>query len=155
MADITYVPTQQGWLFLAVVMDCYSRRIVGWAMDGAMPTELVSRALQMALTQRRPDGPHVLVHHSDRGCQYASREYQQLLRQHDITSSMSRSGDCYDNAMMESFFATLKTELVHQHDYATRDEARQSIFEYIEVFYNRARLHSALGYVSPEQFEAA
>lgn len=164
VADITYVPTRDGWLFLAVVLDCYSRRIVGWAMDGAMPTELVSRALQMALQQRRPDGRRPdgrrpdgmqLVHHSDRGCQYASREYQQLLRAHGIRRSMSRSGDCYDNAMMESFFATFKTELVHGHDYATRDEARGSIFEYIEVFYNRRRLHSALGYVSPEQFEAA
>ena len=119
-----------------------------------METDLVAGALKMALHHRQPDGTQ-LLHHSDRGVQYASDAYQHLLAQHGIGVSMSRRGDCYDNAMMESFWATLKTELVHQQKYATREEARQSIFEYVEVFYNRKRLHSSLGYVSPESFEAA
>lgn len=154
IADITYVPTDQGWLYLAAVLDCFSRKVVGWAMADHMETELVSDALQMALQHRQPDG-RKLLHHSDRGVQYASDDYQHLLAQHGITVSMSGRGDCYDNAMMESFFATLKTELIHQQRYATREQARQSIFEYVEVFYNRKRLHSSLGYVSPESFEAA
>jgi len=153
LADITYVPTDEGWLFLAGVLDCYSRKIVGWAMCERMPTDLVSDALKMALLHRRPGQD--LLHHSDRGVQYASEDYQQLLLNHGITVSMSRRGNCYDNAMMESFWATLKTELIYQERYATRQQARQSIFEYIEVFYNRKRLHSALGYQSPESFEAA
>jgi transposase InsO family protein len=153
LADITYVPTDEGWLFCAGVLDCFSRRIVGWAMCDAMPTDLVGDALKMALLHRRPGDD--LLHHSDRGVQYASDEYQRLLIRHGITVSMSRRGNCWDNAMMESFWATLKTELIHQHRYATRQEARQSIFEYIEVFYNRKRLHSSLGYQSPESFEAA
>jgi len=153
LADITYVPTDEGWLFLAAVLDCFSRRIVGWAMSDSMPTDLVSDALKMALEQRQPGLG--LLHHSDRGSQYASEEYQRLLRQNGITVSMSGKGDCYDNAMMESFWATLKTELIHQQKYATHHQARGSIFEYIEVFYNRKRLHSSLGYQSPESFEAA
>jgi putative transposase len=154
VADITYVPTDQGWLYLAGVLDCFSRKLVGWSMADHMETELVADALQMALRHRRPDGTK-LLHHSDRGVQYASDAYQRLLEQHGITCSMSGRGDCYDNAMMESFWATLKTELVHQQTYATREQARQSIFEYVEVFYNRKRLHSSLGYLSPESFEAA
>jgi putative transposase len=153
LADITYVPTDQGWLFCAGVLDCFSRRIVGWAMCDQMPTDLVADALKMALLHRTPDAE--LIHHSDRGSQYASDEFQQLLIEHGITVSMSGAGNCYDNAMMESFWATLKTELIHQQQYATREQAKQSIFEYIEVFYNRKRLHSSIGYVSPESFEAA
>jgi putative transposase len=153
LADITYVPSGEGWLFLAGVLDCFSRRIVGWAMCECMPTDLVSDALKMALLHRQPGAD--LLHHSDRGVQYASEDYQQLLLNNGITVSMSGRGNCYDNAMMESFWATLKTELIHQQRYATREEARQSIFEYIEVFYNRKRLHSSLGYQSPESFEAA
>jgi putative transposase len=153
LADITYVDTDEGWLFCAAVLDCFSRRIVGWAMSDGMPTDLVADALKMALLHRQPDGD--LIHHSDRGVQYASDDYQQLLIENRITVSMSGRGNCYDNAMMESFWATLKTELIHQEHYATRSQARQSIFEYIEVFYNRQRLHSSLGYLSPESFEAA
>ena len=154
LADITYVPTDQGWLYLAAVLDCFSRKIVGWSMADHMETDLVAGALTMALEHRQPEGAN-LLHHSDRGVQYASDGYQHLLNRHGITVSMSGRGDCYDNAMMESFWATLKTELVHQQKYATREQARQSIFEYVEVFYNRRRLHSSLGYVSPESFEAA
>ena len=151
-ADITYVPTDQGWLYVAAVLDVYSRKIVGWSMADHMESELVIDALRMALHHRRPD--EGLLHHSDRGVQYASDDYQHLLASQDITVSMSGRGDCWDNAMMESLWATLKTELIHLQSYATRGEARQSIFEYIEVFYNRKRLHSSLGYVSPESFEA-
>jgi putative transposase len=154
LTDITYVPTDEGWLYLAGVLDCFSRKLVGWSMCDHMRVDLVSDALKMALHHRQPDGKK-LLHHSDRGVQYASDDYQHLLEQHRISVSMSGRGDCYDNAMMESFWATLKTELVHQCQYATRAQARQSIFEYIEVFYNRKRLHSSLGYVSPESFEAA
>jgi len=151
--DITYVPTDQGWLYLAAVLDLYSRKIVGWSMADHMESQLVIDALQMALHHRRPG--EGLLHHSDRGVQYASDDYQHLLARHEITASMSGRGDCYDNAMMESFWATLKSELIHLQRFATRSEARSSIFEYIEVFYNRKRLHSSLGYVSPEVFEAA
>lgn len=153
VADITYVPTDAGWLYLAGVMDLYSRRIVGWSMADHMETQLVSDALQMALRRRRPG--EGLVHHSDRGVQYASDGYRGQLEQHGVQISMSRKGDCYDNAAMESFWSTLKTELVHLEHYADHDQARRSIFEYIEMFYNRKRLHSSLGYVSPEAFEAA
>jgi putative transposase len=150
--DITYIPTGEGWLYLAGVIDLCSRKIVGWSMAGHMRTDLVSDALQMAIVHRRPgDG---LLHHSDRGVQYASDDYQHLLQSHGMEVSMSGRGDCWDNACMESFWATLKTELVHHERYATREQARQSIFEYIEVFYNRKRLHSSLGYQSPEAFEA-
>jgi putative transposase len=152
-ADLTYVATGQGWLYLAVVIDLCSRRVVGWAMADHLRAELCTDALDMALKRRRPGGG--LLHHSDRGVQYACREYRELLREHGIECSMSRRGDCYDNAAVESFFKTLKAELVYHEHYATREQARRSIFEYLEVFYNRRRLHSSLGYVSPEQFEAA
>ena len=158
-ADLTYVPTDEGWLYLAGVIDLCSRKIVGWSMAQHMKTELVREALLMAIARRSPapgiPGSPGLLHHSDRGVQYASQEYQQLLRQQQMQPSMSGKGDCYDNAVMESFWATLKSELVHQQHYATRAQARQAIFEYIEVFYNRQRLHSALGYLSPEAFEAS
>jgi transposase InsO family protein len=152
-ADITYIPTDEGWLYLAGVIDLCSRRIVGWSMAGHMRVELVSDALRMALARRAPG--EGLLHHSDRGIQYASEDYLYLLQSHDIQMSMSGKGDCWDNAAMESFWATLKTELVHHEHYATHEQARASIFEYIEVFYNRQRLHSSLGYLSPEAFEAS
>jgi putative transposase len=152
-ADITYVPTEEGWLYVAGVLDLYSRRLVGWSMADHMETSLVGDALGMALARRSIRTG--LVHHSDRGVQYASLQYQRLLENHGIAVSMSGRGDCYDNAMMESFWSTLKTELVHLEHYETRQQARQSIFDYIETFYNRSRLHSSLGYVSPETFEAA
>jgi transposase InsO family protein len=151
--DITYIPTDEGWLYLAGVIDLHSRRIVGWSMADHMETDLTADALRMALTRRQPSTG--LLHHSDRGVQYASDAYQLLLEANGIEVSMSGKGDCWDNAVMESFWATLKTELVHQEHYATREQARRSIFEYIEVFYNRKRLHSSLGYVSPETFEAS
>jgi putative transposase len=154
LADITYVPTDQGWLYVAAVLDTFSRKIVGWSMAEHMKTDLVTGALTMALEHRRPAGAK-LLHHSDRGSQYASDDYQRLLERHGMTVSMSGCGDCYDNAMMESFWATLKCECVHQQRYPTREQARRAIFEYIEVFYNRKRLHSSLGYISPDTFEAA
>jgi putative transposase len=150
--DITYIPTGEGWLYLAGVIDLCSRKIVGWSMADHMRTDLVSDALNMAVAGRSPD--QGLLHHSDRGVQYASDDYQDLLQQHQMQSSMSGKGDCWDNACTESFWATLKTELVHHEKYATREMARQSIFEYIEIFYNRKRLHSSLEYLSPEAFEA-
>lgn len=152
LTDITYVPTAQGWLYLAVVLDLYSRRIVGWAMRDSLHRQLVIEALQMAITARKPTPG--LLHHSDRGSQYASDDYQALLTQADMVGSMSRKGNCYDNAPLESFFGTLKNELVFHQQYATRAQARLDIFEYIEVFYNRVRRHSALGYKSPINFEA-
>jgi putative transposase len=152
-ADITYVPTLEGWLYLAAVIDLCSRRIVGWAMADHLRAELCCEALDMALKRRSPQ--EGLIHHSDRGVQYACGEYRQLLKEHGITCSMSKAGDCYDNAVMESFFKTLKCELVYQQEYQTREQARRSIFEYIEVFYNRKRLHSSLEYQSPVQFEAS
>jgi transposase InsO family protein len=152
LADITYVPTLEGWLYLAVVLDLYSRRIVGWAMSDSLHRQLVIEALQMAIITRRP-APG-LLHHSDRGSQYASDDYQALLTKNHMVGSMSRKGNCYDNAPVESFFGPLKTELVFHQQYATRTEARPDLFEYIEVFYNRFRRHSALGYKSPVKFEA-
>ena len=152
LTDITYVPTAEGWLYLAVVLDLYSRRIVGWAMSDSLHRQLVIDALQMAIMARQP--PPGLLHHSDRGSQYASDDYQALLTQASMVSSMSRKGNCYDNAPVESFFGTLKTELVFHQQYATRAEARLDIFEYIELFYNRFRRHSALGYKSPVKYEA-
>jgi putative transposase len=152
-ADITYIPTDEGWLYLAGVMDLCSRKIVGWSMDDHMRTGLVSDALQMAIIHRSPG--EGLLHHSDRGVQYASDDYQHLLQSHKMEVSMSGKGDCWDNAAMESFWSTLKNEMVHHEQYATREQARQSIFEYIEIFYNRQRLHSSIGYVSPEAFEAS
>jgi transposase InsO family protein len=151
VADITYIPTREGWLYLAAVEDLYSRRVVGWAMDEHMESRLVVDALAMAVQRRLPD--EGLLAHSDRGSQYASEHYQRLLAKHGIQCSMSRRADCWDNAPMESFFASLKKELVHDADFATRLEARAAIFEYIEVFYNNQRRHSSLGYVSPAEYE--
>jgi putative transposase len=152
-ADITYVPTAEGWLYLAVVEDLYSRKIVGWSMSERIDSRLVTDALHMAIERERPAAG--LIAHSDRGVQYASDHYQRVLQHHGITCSMSRKGNCWDNAPMESFFATLKKELVHQRLYPTRAAARQSLFDYIEVFYNRVRRHSTLGYMSPIMFEQA
>ena len=154
-ADITYVETGQGWLYLAVVIDLCTRRIVGWAMADHLRAELCTDALTMALSRRNPKQDAGLVHHSDRGCQYACGAYREMLAARGITCSMSRAGDCYDNAVAESFWGTLKRELVHQQSYATRAQAMSSIFEWIECWYNRKRRHSALGYKSPEEFEAA
>lgn len=151
-ADITYVPTAEGWLYLAVVLDLFSRRIVGWATADHLRAELACDALKMALKHRRPKAE--LMHHSDRGVQYASESYQNVLTEHGIAPSMSRKGNCYDNAVTESLFSTVKRELTHHETYATREEARQSLFEYIEVFYNRRRIHSTLGYRSPAEYEA-
>jgi putative transposase len=151
VSDITYIPTRQGWLYLAVVEDLYSRYLVGWAMAARMSSRLVVDALRMAVQRRLPEAD--LLAHSDRGSQYASAHYQELLAAHGITCSMSGRGDCWDNAPMESFFASLKKELVHHEDYQTREEAKASIFEYIELFYNRQRRHSTLGYKSPSEYE--
>ena len=153
-ADITYVPTREGWLYLAVVVDLFSRMVVGWSMAATMTSRLVVDALEMALARRAAGSPALLAH-SDRGSQYASEHYRRRLAQEGITCSMSRRGNCWDNAPAESFFASLKKELVHHEDYATRDEARASIFEYIEVFYNRVRRHSTLGHVAPAEYERA
>jgi putative transposase len=151
LADITYIPTAEGWLYLAAVMDLFSRKIVGWAMHDHMRVELVSSALTMAVRQQRPGTG--LIHHSDRGVQYASHEYRAALAAAGVTASMSRKADCYDNAPMESFFHTLKTELVHHHQYQTCAEAQRDIFAFIEGFYNRTRLHSAIGYIAPTEME--
>ncbi len=137
LADLSYIWTREGWLYLAVVLDLFSRQVVGWAMDEQMPQELTLAALDMALKRRRPLPG--LMHHSDRGSQYAAGAYQKRLAEHGIVCSMSRKGNCWDNAPMESFFHTLKTELVHHRDYQTRDEARHDIFEFVEIFYNRQR----------------
>jgi putative transposase len=150
-SDMTYVRTRQGWLYLAAIMDLFSRKIVGWAMAPTMPTELVAAALRMALQQRKP--PHGLLLHSDRGSQYASLEYQALLGQHGIRCSMSRKGNCWDNAVMERFFLNLKMERVWQRDYANQGEAQRDITDYIVSFYNGVRLHSKLGYLSPAVYE--
>lgn len=153
-ADITYIPTREGWLYLAAVEDLFSRRIVGWSMDQTMTSRLVVDALEMALARRlQGSSPSALVAHSDRGSQYASEHYQRRLREERIACSMSGVGQCWDNAAMESFFASLKKELVHDEDYATRDEAKASIFEYIEAFYNCVRRHSSLGYAAPDEYE--
>jgi putative transposase len=150
-ADITYIPTLEGWLYLAVVIDLFSRKVIGWAMDEHMPRHLVMNALTMAYWRRKP-APGV-VHHSDRGSQYASHDFQALLKSYGMMCSMSRSGNCYDNAVTESFFHSLKVELVHDAKFKTREDAKAAIFEHIEVFYNRERTHSTLGYCTPEQFE--
>lgn len=158
--DITYVDTREGWLYLAVVLDLFSRRVVGYAMKATLASELATGALQMALTRRTLKGDSKSsseanpLYHSDQGSQYASSDYQALLDQADITCSMSRRGDCYDNAVTESFFGTLETELIGHRDYQNRPKARTDIFEYIEAFYNRKRRHSALGYLSPAEYEA-
>ncbi len=152
VSDFTYVWTWEGWMYLAVVLDLFSRRVVGWAMDKRMETEsLTLRALHMALFERAPD--RGLIHHSDRGSQYASQDYQDALEARGIVCSMSRRGNCWDNAVIESFFATLKLELIYRRSFSSREEARLAIFEYIEVFYNRQRRHSYLGYTSPAEFE--
>jgi len=151
LTDITYIWTAEGWLYLACVLDLFSRQIVGWAMDATMTTTLVADALEMALTQRKPLPG--LLHHSDRGSQYASLTYQARLADYQMMVSMSRTGNCYDNAVMESFWATLKAERTHDQAYRTRAEARTDIFLFIAGFYNRRRRHSALGYLSPDQFE--
>jgi transposase InsO family protein len=152
VADITYVPTQEGWLYLSGVLDLYSRKVVGWAMSNLIDTDLVEQALRMALFQRQPG--QGLLHHSDRGSQYASHRMQALLADQKIQVSMSRKGNCWDNAVMESFWGTLKNEWVHHQHYKTRQEAKTDIFAYIEGFYNTVRLHSTLGYLSPTEFEA-
>jgi transposase InsO family protein len=152
-ADITYIATAEGWLYLAAVEDLHSKRIVGWSMGQRIDSRLVVDALEMAVSRRLPGTG--LVAHSDRGSQYASEHYQRLLAGHGITCSMSRRGNCWDNAPMESFFASLKKELTHGETFATREQARASLFEYIEVFYNRVRRHSSLGYMSPIEYERA
>lgn len=152
VTDITYIWTAEGWLYLSIVLDLYSRLVVGWAMEPYLNDTLTRKALKMALAHRQPLPG--LLHHSDRGSQYASRSYQHLLSTHEALTSMSRTGNVYDNAPMESFFATLKKDLIHHRSYSTRRQAKADIFEYIEVFYNRQRLHSALGYLSPTAFES-
>lgn len=152
VSDITYVPTRAGWLYLAIVLDLASRRVVGWAMRETLEVDLALGALEMALGARRP-APG-LVHHSDRGSQYASVDYQALLAAHGLVASMSRKGNCWDNAVAESFFATLELELIVRSDWHTRADARRAIFRYIEAWYNRERRHSTLGYLSPAQYEA-
>ena len=149
--DITYIRTGEGWLYLAVVLDLCSRRVVGWAMHQNLNRSLALSALSMALLQRRPAAG--LICHSDRGSQYASGDYQAALTAAGIICSMSRRGNCYDNAPVESFFASLKREMVHRYRFATREEARAAVFRWIEIWYNRKRRHSALGYISPDQFE--
>jgi putative transposase len=150
--DISYVWTAEGWLYLAVVLDLYSRAVIGWAMGARLTVDLAQQALTMAIRHRTPKAG--LLHHSDRGSQYAATSYQQLLTRHGIAVSMSRRGNCWDNACVESFFGTLKRELIYHRRYRTREEATQDIFEYIEVFYNRRRRHSTLGHCSPAEFEA-
>ena len=150
-ADITYIPTGEGFVYLAGVVDLFSRRIVGWSMKDTLHADLCVEALEMALAARRPE--HSLLHHSDRGCQYAARQYQDMLTLFTLECSMSRVGDCWDNAVVESLWASLKKELVHQRTFATRQEAKDAVFEWITVWYNRRRRHSSLGYVSPEAFE--
>ena len=151
VGDITYIPTREGWLYLAVVIDLFSRAVVGWSMSSRITADLVNGAMRMALWKRKP--AKGLIFHSDRGSQYASDSHRKLLNDHGFKASMSRKGDCWDNAVAESFFHTLKIELVHHCDFETREEARAAIFEYIEVFYNRQRAHSANGYEAPLAFE--
>lgn len=150
LADITYVHTNEGWLYLAAVLDLFDRKIIGWSMGITLERKLVCDALKSAIANRTPKVG--LIHHSDRGSQYASDEFQALLREHNILCSMSRTGDCWDNAPMESFFGSLKNELIHRCNFRSRASARQKIFEYVEVFYNRKRRHSALGYQTPVEY---
>jgi len=152
LADITYIATGEGWLYLAMILDLFTRKVVGWAMRDHMRAELTIAALTMAIQRRRPGAG--LIHHSDRGSQYAAGDYRDIIRGATIIQSMSRKGNCWDNAPMESFFGTLKTELVHQREYPDRDAARRDLFAYIEGYYNRQRIHSAIGYITPEQAEA-
>ena len=151
LSDISYIRTDEGWLYLAATMDLYSRKIIGWSMDRRITRRLAIDALEMAVKRRTP--PKGLLHHSDRGSQYASDDFRKLLKKNGMICSMSRKGDCWDNAPMESFFHTLKTELIYRCRFRTKEQARRAIFEYIEIFYNRKRLHSSLGYLSPEEFE--
>ncbi len=153
VSDITYIPTDEGWLYLATIMDLFSRAVIGWSMSASLKAISATAALRMAIERRSP--PAGLIHHSDRGVQYTSDEYRRALKDHGMIASMSRKGNCYDNAVAESFFHTLKTELVVHEHYRTRAEARATLFDYIEAFYNRQRLHSSLGYLSPVDFEAA
>ena len=153
VGDITYLPTGEGWLYLAIVLDLCSRAVVGWSMADHMRAELVSQALAMAICQRQPEAG--LIMHTDRGSQYGADSYRQLLRQHGIEPSMSRKGNCWDNAVAESFFHTLKTELIYLADFDTHEQAQTAVFEYIEVFYNRQRCHSANGYLAPLAYEQA
>ena len=153
VSDITYIRTKSGWTYLTVFIDLFSRIVTGWSVSRSLNHEMVTEALQMGIWRRRPEKG--LMIHSDQGVQYACDDFRNMLKKHRFVQSMSRKGNCWDNAMMESFFATLKKERIHREDYATRSAARASVFDYIERFYNRVRRHSALGYVSPEQFEAA
>jgi transposase InsO family protein len=151
VADISYIPTEEGWLYLATEMDLFSHRIVGWSLSGRLTRELALAALEMAVGLRRPGAG--LIHHSDRGVQYACGDFQKLLKRHGMVASMSRKGDPYDNAVAESFFRTLKVELIYRRRFRTRAAAKVAIVEYIELFYNRRRLHSSLGYLSPTEYE--
>jgi putative transposase len=153
VADITYLATSQGWVYLAVVLDLFSRKVIGWALGNSLETELVATALRHAVEARRP-APGRLLHHSDRGCQYTSDTYRWILRTLGIDSSMSRTGCCYDNAVMERFFWSLKNEWTNHEQFADLEAARRSVFKYIETFYNTVRLHQTLGYMTPNQFEA-
>lgn len=153
VTDITYLRTAQGWCYLAAIVDCYSRMVVGWSLAEHMRTSLCTDALADALARRRP-GPG-LVHHSDRGCQYTSHEYQKLLRDNQMICSMSRKGDCWDNAVAESFWATIKRELTDEVEWQSKDELEAALFEYIEVYYNRKRLHSSLDYATPEEYDSS
>ena len=151
VADVTYIPTREGWLFLAAILDLFSRKIVGWSMGERLTSELAQRALKHAIKARDPGAG--LIIHSDQGKEYYAGDYQKLLEKNHLVCSMSRKGNCYDNAPMESFFHSLKVEQVHHDDYHTRDEARSALFDYIEIFYNRQRLHSSIDYLSPMAFE--
>ena len=151
VGDITYIPTKEGWLYLAVVIDIYSRKVVGWSMRYSLHTSLVNDALLMAIKRRNPNKG--LIYHTDRGSQYASYEHKNLLEKYGIIQSMSKKGDCWDNAVAESFFHSLKTELIHHENFLTRNQANEKIFEYIEIFYNRQRLHSSNNYMSPSDYE--
>jgi putative transposase len=151
VADFTYIWTAEGWLYVAAVVDLFSRRVVGWSMSATMTAQLVTDALIMAIWRRGK--PRALLHHSDRGSQYTSEQFQRLMADHGVTCSMSRSGNCWDNAAMESFFSTLKTERTARKTYRTRDQAKADVFDYVERFYNPRRRHSTLGYLSPVEFE--
>jgi transposase InsO family protein len=151
VSDITYIHTEEGWLYLSAVLDIYSRQVVGWSMSDRMTSDFVTEGLYQAIGRRRP--PSGCIFHSDRGVQYAAQNFKNVLKTHGFIQSMSRKGNCYDNAVAESFFRTLKTEHVYNYRYKTRKEAKQSIFEYIEVFYNQQRIHSSLGYRTPVSFE--
>lgn len=151
VTDTTFIPTRQGWLYLATVLDLYSRKVIGWAMGNRNNRQLVCDALNMAIAHRQPKPG--LLHHSDQGITYTSVQYRTLLNQHQMISSMSRKGNCHDNAVAESFFANLKNELIYHRDFKTRDEARTAIFDYIELFYNRKRLHQTLNYQTPDGYE--